>query len=374
MDEFPKICEVLVQIARLLLAGKIDDAISYLRRKAFQNRKSTLMLWSDLNKMFNAYNESEGGRTYERSEETGGFDLTANESNAYSEFLLKDFPPIALQVEPIYEEATRTMLNMIVVEQKKRNEILDAGLSPSSKFLFVGAPGVGKTLAAKWLSNVLSLPLYTLNLATVMSSFLGKTGNNIHHVFDFAARHSGILLLDEFDAIAKKRNDDAEVGELKRLVTVLLQEIDSFGETGLLIAATNHPELLDPAVTRRFDVEVEFSLPSRVLAKNAFKVYMGNDYAYIGDFVEIMASVLDGKPFSEIKAAAFHIRKSAILTNEPVSQAVAQWLSARVKGMSVRERRDLAVSLIYNGYTQRKAYDITGISRDTIRKEIKRRG
>ena len=84
---------------------------------------------------------------------------------------------------------------------------------------------MGKTLAAKWMANELKIPLYTLNLAAVMSSYLGKTGNNIRRVFEFASKSPCILLLDEFDAIAKKRDDDSDVGELKRLVTVLLQEI-----------------------------------------------------------------------------------------------------------------------------------------------------
>src|SRR3546814_12962186 len=88
--------------------------------------------------------------------------------------------------------------------------------------LFCGQPGVGKTLAAHWMAQELKLPLLTLNLATVMSSFLGKTGNNVRAVFDHAISRPCVLLLDEFDAIATRRHDDTAVGELKRLVTVLL--------------------------------------------------------------------------------------------------------------------------------------------------------
>ncbi len=102
-----------------------------------------------------------------------------------------------------------------------------------------------------------------LDLSAVMSSFLGRTGNNLRVVLDYAKASHGVLLLDEFDAIAKRRDDTVEVGELKRLVTVLLQEIDVWPSDGLLIAATNHQELLDPAVWRRFDAVIRFSLPSR---------------------------------------------------------------------------------------------------------------
>jgi len=95
-----------------------------------------------------------------------------------------------------------------------------------------------------------------------MSSFLGKTGSNIRVVLDFARRQPCVLLLDEFDAITKRRDDSAEIGELKRLVTVLIQAIDEWPADGLLVAATNHPELLDPAIWRRFDRVVEFPLPT----------------------------------------------------------------------------------------------------------------
>ena len=94
-----------------------------------------------------------------------------------------------------------------------------------------------------------------------MSSFLGRTGNNVRNVLDFAKGVSCVFLLDEFDAIAKRRDDAVEVGELKRLVTVLLQEIDQWPASGLLIAATNHYNLLDPAVWRRFELVVGFPMP-----------------------------------------------------------------------------------------------------------------
>src|ERR1700733_11402427 len=138
----------------------------------------------------------------------------------------------------------------------------DADLHPTKSALFVGPPGVGKTLAARWIAKKLNRPLIVLDLSAVMSSFLGRTGNNVRNVLDYAKGVECIFLLDEFDAIAKRRDDAVEVGELKRLVTVLLQEIDEWPSSGILIAATNHPELLDPAVWRRFDLIVKFPMPA----------------------------------------------------------------------------------------------------------------
>lgn len=374
MDEFPKICETLVQMARLLLSGKPDEAVRYLQRKAFANRKSTLMVWMDLNKMFSAESAklSGDGREFGRMD-VGGMPLASKTMELMDGLLAKDIPPISLPVEPIYDADTYSALRMIVREQNEKSKIAMAGLEPSDTALFTGAPGVGKTLAAKWLANTLSLPLYTLNLAAVMSSFLGKTGNNIHQVFEFAAKTPCILLLDEFDAIAKRRNDDTEVGELKRLVTVLLQEIDSFAGDGLLIAATNHAELLDPAVSRRFEVKVQFPSPSVEATFSAIKAYMGSDYENAKGMEKSLMAVFRGKPFSDVKIGISQIRKLAIVNSEPVNESAATWLSSRIKAMNSHERKDFAVALIDSGFTQREAYGLSGVSRDTIRKELGRR-
>lgn len=374
MDEFSKICETVVQMSRLLLSGKPDETVRYLQRKAFANRKSTLMVWMDLNKMLNVEVSklNRDGREFGRMD-IGGMPLAPKSMGGIEGLLAKDMPPISLPVEPIYDADTYAALRMIVREQSKKSEIANAGLELSDAVLFTGAPGVGKTLAAKWLANELSLPLYTLNLATVMSSFLGKTGNNIHQVFEFAAKAPCILLLDEFDAIAKRRNDDSEIGELKRIVTVLLQEIDAFTGEGLLIAATNHVDLLDPAVSRRFDVKVRFPSPSVEATLSAIRAYMGRDYEDAKGIANSLMAVFRGKPFSDVKLGVSQIRKLAIINEEPVDESAAKWLSSHVKAMNSYERKDFAVALIDGGFTQREAYRLSGVSRDTIRKELSRR-
>ena len=144
----------------------------------------------------------------------------------------------------------------------------------------MGPPGVGKTLTARWLAAQLKVPLYVLDLTAVMSSLLGKSGN-LRAAIDFAKREPCVLLLDEIDAIAKRRSDDSDVGELKRLVTVILQEVDEWPASSVLLAATNHPELIDPALWRRFDLVVQFKTPDEQAVKEAIKRFLGPDYALL---------------------------------------------------------------------------------------------
>lgn len=166
-------------------------------------------------------------------------------------------------VKPILNEATEKRFQGILEEWKMTERLEKAGLKPTRTLFFVGAPGIGKTLSAYWLAKALELPLYRIDLATIVSSYLGQTGNNLKSALLFARKKPMVLLLDEIDALAKKRDDDMDVGEVKRIVTVLLQEIDSWPSSSMLIAATNNPELVDPALWRRFDEEFSFSLPDK---------------------------------------------------------------------------------------------------------------
>jgi len=138
-----------------------------------------------------------------------------------------------------------------------REKLLNAGLNSPSRLLLHGPPGTGKTSIARLLANQLDLPLLTARADSIVSSLLGQTSRNLRAVFDFAARTPCVLFLDEFDSIAKARADTQEVGELQRVVIAVLQNLDSLPTDTLVVAATNHPQLLDPAVWRRFEFVVE---------------------------------------------------------------------------------------------------------------------
>ena len=163
--------------------------------------------------------------------------------------------------EPVLPAATKKIVEQFIRERHDCLRLLSEGFGPPSSLLLMGLPGTGKTMLARWLARQLSIPFVVLDLATSVSSYLGKTGFNLRRSLDYAKSSPCLLLLDEFDAIAKRRDDTTDVGELKRIVNVLLKELESWPIHSVLVAATNHPELLDPAIERRFHVVLKLPLP-----------------------------------------------------------------------------------------------------------------
>lgn len=177
---------------------------------------------------------------------------------------------------PFYNDKIQKDIEQIQKERLHKEKLISAGLSPISSILLHGKPGVGKTLLAKYLANVFKLNFASLNMASTVSSYLGKTGQNLKKVIDYAKEQPTLLLLDEFDAIAKKRDDSSDLGELKRIVNVLLKELEEWPSHSILIAATNHPELLDKAIWRRFDLVIEIPLPDLETRKEIINRELGN--------------------------------------------------------------------------------------------------
>lgn len=155
-----------------------------------------------------------------------------------------------------------TEINDFIREYENRDKLLKAGIDDSCTLLLYGPPGCGKTTVAQYISMETGLPLVTARLDGLISSLLGSTAKNIRKIFDFASRQECILFLDEFDVIAKIRDDKNETGELKRVVNSLIQNIDVFSRDSIIIAATNHHELLDPAIWRRFNKVLNLNKPS----------------------------------------------------------------------------------------------------------------
>lgn len=172
-----------------------------------------------------------------------------------------DFPSESDQ-NPIYSSSVSDVVEGVLQEWESEVALQAVGIVPTRSLMIYGPPGSGKTITAHYIAAKLGLPLVTARIDGLVSSFLGTTSRNIANLFDFANRYACVLLLDEFDALAKIRDDPQEIGEIKRVVNTLLQNLDLRQSLGITIAITNHEKLLDSAVWRRFETQIELGEPN----------------------------------------------------------------------------------------------------------------
>lgn len=208
-------------------------------------------------------------------------------------------------------------------------EVLDrAGVPRRQRLLLYGPPGCGKTSVASALARELGVPLATVRVDSIMSSYLGETGGNLRRVFDYAARERVVLLFNEFDAVGKDRDDPSDHGELRRVVNAVLQMMEDYVGPSLLVAATNHPGALDSAVWRRFDEVLEAPMPTvRQLQRVMSRILLGQT----DDTVDLQQTAQDlkGLPHAAAEKVAFDARRRALLegrdmaTSSEVERAVA---------------------------------------------------
>jgi SpoVK/Ycf46/Vps4 family AAA+-type ATPase len=355
------LAEDFVHLARLALTQRHDDALALVRRAA-RHFKSRPDLVGKLRETI----EHAGLDGPLRGVQAQPIPV---DSDSRLELLRRELV-VELASQPVWPAQVAAELDGVVAERARENELIDAGLTPSRSMLFTGPPGVGKTLAARDLAFRLKRPLLTLDLAAVMSSFLGRTGNNIRVVLDYARKQPSVLLLDEFDAVAKRRDDGTEVGELKRLVTVLLQTIDDWPSDGLLIAATNHPELLDPAVWRRFERVVAFPLPGEDELAALMRRLLEDDAKSCEVWTSLLALLLRGQSFADTTKLVNHARKSAILRVEPLDVVLANTAAQLCSQGETKQRLAVAQRLMAAGKSQRQISSLTKLSRDTMRKHF----
>jgi SpoVK/Ycf46/Vps4 family AAA+-type ATPase len=183
--------------------------------------------------------------------------------------------------------------------------------------LLYGPPGCGKTHLAQWIASELGMPLLLARLDGVISSYLGSTAKNIRAIFEYAAAAPCVLFLDEFDALAKLRDDAQEIGELKRVVNSFLQNIDSLPPDSVVIAATNHPQLLDPAVWRRFSYRLELARPDVALRQHLWMEFLAPEALRDHEYAAL-ADLSEGLTGADIREACLRARRSSMVNGVPL--------------------------------------------------------
>lgn len=217
-------------------------------------------------------------------------------------------------------ESERNTFTTFIESVKQQDKLIENGLMGKLGLLLSGPPGTGKTLIAGHIASHLNRPLYVVRLDSVISSLLGDTAKNLRQIFDFVPSRNGILLLDEVDAVAKVRDDRHEIGELKRVVNTLIQGLDSLDDNSVVIAATNHAELLDPAIWRRFPFKIRLDLPSQDLREVLWNHFLFRDNGKDKE-LKALGAISEGMSGADIETVSISARRQSVLTGTDLNMA-----------------------------------------------------
>ncbi|RON47893.1 AAA family ATPase [Pseudomonas frederiksbergensis] len=218
-------------------------------------------------------------------------------------------------VSPLFlNKDAKCVFDTFITDIVNIDRLISHGLAGRLNMLLSGPPGTGKTLIAGHLAAQLNRPLYVVRLDSVISSMLGDTAKNLRQIFEYVPTKNGILFLDEVDAVAKLRDDNHEVGELKRVVNTLIQGLDSLDDHTIVIAATNHSGLLDPAIWRRFPYKIKFNLPELEIRSELWHHFLfmdnGNEQT-----AKVLAELSEGLSGADIESISIGARRKSILLN-----------------------------------------------------------
>lgn len=213
----------------------------------------------------------------------------------------------------VLPEGVRVAVDELIEEQQRAEVLRAHGLEPRHRLLLTGPPGNGKTSLAEAIAEALLLPLLVVRYEEVVGSYLGETATRLATVFAAARTRRCVLFFDEFDAVAKERGDEHETGEIKRVVSSLLLQVDAVPSHAIVVAASNHPELLDRAVHRRFELRLDLPLPGKVARIAWFERLLAQLDEPSGMSADTLARKTTGASFSQLQDLADDIRRRQVL-------------------------------------------------------------
>lgn len=231
-----------------------------------------------------------------------------------AENLIAELNPIKKISDLVLPQEIINVSEQFIKEQYRVDLLRSYGLEPRNRILLVGPPGNGKTSLAEALAESLMLPLYVVKYDSIVGAYLGETASRLRKLMDYVSTRKCILFFDEFETLGKERGDTHETGEIKRVVSSLLLQIDNLPSHVIVIGATNHPELLDRAVWRRFQIKVTLPLPTRTnivtwLDKFQHKHKIRFEYAS-----ETIAKKMMGTNYAELEEFGFSVLRQYVLS------------------------------------------------------------
>ena len=228
-------------------------------------------------------------------------------------FLFRIYPKRSLE-DIILNRDNRNIINELIQEHHRSELLRSYNMEPRNRVLLAGSPGNGKTSLAEAIAQSLMVPFYVIRYDGIIGSYLGETASRLKSMFDFIRTQECVLFFDEFDAIGKERGDIHETGEIKRVVSSLLLQIDRLPSYVVVVAATNHPELLDRAVWRRFQIRIELLKPDNQMIDRWIKKFEDQVKYSLQHSHKTIVSKLEGYSFSEIEEFVLDIQRKYILS------------------------------------------------------------
>ncbi|MCD8291395.1 MAG: AAA family ATPase [Prevotella sp.] len=274
----------------------------------------------------------------------------------------------------VLADSQKKIINQVISEQRNALTLIKHNMVPMNRILFCGPPGCGKTMTAYAIGHELELPIAYVRLDGLVSSYLGQTSTNLRKIFDSVRNRRLILFLDEFDAIAKKRDDSNELGELKRVVTTLLQNFDNLPTNVILIAATNHEQLLDPAIWRRFNATITLSLPEESERLELIEKEIGKYNIQSDINAKKIAGITEGMSHALINEVIMAAAKKALIDGSVnTSDLVSIIIKQKTKYSRNSEETIQAIcEMLESGMSYRAIASAMGIPHSTLQYRVEK--
>ncbi len=277
------------------------------------------------------------------------------------------YPSTSLE-DVVLPENQKKLLLQILEERNNNSKLAEHNLPPANRLLLCGPPGCGKTMTAHAIAHELRLPMAYVRIDGLVSSYLGQTSINLRKIFSSVSSQNIVLFLDEFDAIAKKRDDGHELGELKRVVTALLQNFDNMPSNVFLIAATNHEHLLDPAIWRRFNYTINIGYPDATQRAELIQRWFEEYSVETNINIKRLTDITSERSVAQLKELVISAAKRYVTTDTPITmddmvELLIQQMTNNSNGAGLLEA---AAELNAKGVSVRALAKVLGMAHNTL--------